>query len=643
MCGIVGLHFEDNIQPNKIFYWIRSTLELSSRRGNDSCGLVFLVKNKKYLYLKCYKSENNFDNTLRSLGLRKFINDIYLLGEKIEFFIGHTRLATNGDTVGDNNQPLINTNKNSAFVFNGIICNSESLLKKYNLKTNSQNDGEALWLLDKDKKIYSEINGNFSYIKIDGSKKTNVSFLTNNGSLYYSKNKIKGLKKIILSEASFFKKLKIENYLQSPINEKGSVFISDEKIHSCEIFKLKNKEKNKVKVLDIANFKINENLEKKIFEKINYNEKKFNRCTKCILPSSYPFINFDEMGICNYCKSHKNIDIKNKDLLAEKIKYIADNYNDKSILCSLSGGRDSSFALHLLVKEFNIKPITYTYDWGLNTNLARRNVSIMSGSLGVENILIAADIRKKRKNVKKNINAWLKKPHLGIVPLFMAGDKQFISNSNIIKKELGIKLEIFADNKFERTQFKEEFTGFKLWDENKKNHYWKMNYLPQLKMIYFYGKEFLLNPHYLNSSLLDSFIGFLNYYNNSTDAFHIFDYWQWDENKINDILINEYEWETAFDTPSTWRIGDGTQPFYNLIYYLFAGFSENDTLRSIQIREGQIKREEALNKVKLENQPRYPTFKWYCSLFDLDYEETLNKLIQLAWKYEKKLLVNKAN
>ena len=42
------------------------------------------------------------------------------------------------------------------------------------------------------------------------------------------------------------------------------------------------------------------------------------------------------------------------------------------------------------------------------------------------------------------------------------------------------------------------------------------------------------------------------------------------------------------DTKSTWRIGDGTASFYNYVYTLVAGFSENDTFRSNQIREGMI-------------------------------------------------------
>ena len=49
----------------------------------------------------------------------------------------------------------------------------------------------------------------------------------------------------------------------------------------------------------------------------------------------------------------------------------------------------------------------------------------MCSILNVENIIIADNIEKKRSNIRKNVIAWLKKPHLGMVNLFTAGDKHF--------------------------------------------------------------------------------------------------------------------------------------------------------------------------------------------------------------------------
>lgn len=92
---------------------------------------------------------------------------------------------------------------------------------------------------------------------------------------------------------------------------------------------------------------------------------------------------------------------------------------------------------------------------------------------------------------------------------------------------------------------------------------------------------------------------------------------------MNDCLLNEYEWEMAIDTPTTWRIGDGTAAFYNYVYYTVAGFSEHDTFRSNQIREGQITREKALLLLEEENKPRYQNIRWYLDTLNLDFERVI--------------------
>ena len=122
-----------------------------------------------------------------------------------------------------------------------------------------------------------------------------------------------------------------------------------------------------------------------------------------------------------------------------------------------SGGRDSSYALHLVVKELDLKPVAYTYDWGMVNDLGRRNISRMCSELGVENIVIADDISRKRKNISKNLAAWLKHPDLGMVNILMAGDKHFFRHVKTVQKETDISLNLWGINPLEVTHFKAGF------------------------------------------------------------------------------------------------------------------------------------------------------------------------------------------
>ena len=266
------------------------------------------------------------------------------------------------------------------------------------------------------------------------------------------------------------------------------------------------------------------------------------------------------------------------------------------------------------------------------TDLARRNIARTCGKLKVENIIVAANIHWKRKNIYKNITAWLRKPSLGMIPLFMAGDKYFFYYAHKIKKQLDIDLEIWGVNQLENTDFKIGFAGIKP-NFNKKRIY-SLSMRNQLKLFSYVGRNMLASPGYLNQSVLDS-LGSIGsrYFTSKKDYFHIFDYIEWNESSINSTIIKNYEWEKAVDTNSTWRIGDGTASFYNYVYTLVAGFSENDTFRSNQIREGMITRDEAIKRVFKENMPRYNSLKWYLEIIGLDFIDTISIINKIPRRY----------
>jgi len=142
----------------------------------------------------------------------------------------------------------------------------------------------------------------------------------------------------------------------------------------------------------------------------------------------------------------------------------------------------------------------------------------------------------------------------------------------------------------------------------------------------------LSNPKYLNSSLLDSLKGLISFYFKTGKILSLFEFIKFDENYINEYLQREFSWECDDSTPTTWRIGDGTAPIYNYIYWIYAGFTENDFFRSNQIREGHLTREKALKIIHAENQPRPEQIRNYCELIDLDYDFVMSQLHKLKMK-----------
>ena len=680
MCGIFGVIASDNLVDinKKLNKTVKFLATKSESRGKDSSGISFINNNTKSIEI--FKGPLPITQLIKSnyvkIAMKRALEVNGSGNYKCVF--GHSRLVTNGSQLNsDNNQPVIKDN--IIGIHNGIIVNSDILWKSNSLLNQIYEiDSEIFFSLIRlfynlSKFQLGDAVSN-SLHKIDGTV-ASAFFLndlnkfvitTNNGSLYKIEKENKLLcfasESFILEEMAkkFDFKKSIGNYVIEQVNPGDGFIYNLDNMHSTSIHK-PNKISNHVN-------QKNSHIPKKIkITKINPDDKQLSavidlnyihltskakkerdlliyksdkikslkRCTKCILPETFPFISFDGFGICNYCNNYnKKTRKKSIDDLMKLVEPYRRNGSVPEVILPFSGGRDSTYALHVIKNELGLNPITYTYDWGMVTDLARRNIARACGKLGVENIIVAANIHWKRKNINKNISAWLKNPQLGMIPLFMAGDKYFFYYAYKVKKQLGIDLEIWGVNDLENTDFKTGFSGIKP-RFNKKRIY-SLSLFEQLKLFSFVGRNVLKSPGYINNSVFDS-IGSIasRYFTPKNDYFHLFDYFQWDEKIVNETIINQYNWEKAVDTDSTWRIGDGTASFYNYIYVLSSGFSENDTFRSNQIREGLISREKALKLVYEENKPRYNSLKWYFEIIGIDFESTISIINRIPRFYNK--------
>ncbi len=355
-----------------------------------------------------------------------------------------------------------------------------------------------------------------------------------------------------------------------------------------------------------------------------YLNNRIRRCAKCILTETTPFIEFDSEGVCNYCKNYRIITVKGENELEKIITPFRFNGGKYNCIVSLTGGRDSSFGLHYVKRVLKMNPIAYTYDWATATDLARRNQERMCNALGVERIIVKSDENRYRQNAKMNIEAWLKCPDLGLIPILMAGDKKAIYYAKKVKKKTNIRLMFYClGSSFEDCLFKAGFSNVRL---HSPLVYCKISVQNKIKLGLYYLWRFMENPAFINSSLRDVLLGYVSLFFNRLSRQDIFLYHfiKWNEHKIIKTLVEEYGWELPNDTCLTWRIDDSTSAFYNYIYMLVAGFTGNDTFRSCQIREGVITRDEALKLVKDENRPRIATIEWYARLVGFDCNKAIN-------------------
>jgi N-acetyl sugar amidotransferase len=92
------------------------------------------------------------------------------------------------------------------------------------------------------------------------------------------------------------------------------------------------------------------------------------RCAKCLLPETHESILFDAEGVCNICRQHQYkqscIDWKQRKAdLGELIEQYRGKH-DYDCIVPFSGGKDSTFTLLYLVKEYRVKPLVVRFDHG---------------------------------------------------------------------------------------------------------------------------------------------------------------------------------------------------------------------------------------------------------------------------------------
>ena len=170
-------------------------------------------------------------------------------------------------------------------------------------------------------------------------------------------------------------------------------------------------------------------------------KREYQCCKCCVMDTTDEEIVFDEQGICHRCNEYKNRILpdwnygqgheQELQLLLEKIKKSGEGKEYDCIL-GLSGGLDSSYMLHLAIKEWGLRPFVFHIDAGWNLPVAEENIRLLTDKLGVELHIEKMDWDEMREMQL----AWFK---TGLEMLDAPQDHAFIALIDRYSKEFGVK------------------------------------------------------------------------------------------------------------------------------------------------------------------------------------------------------------
>ncbi len=323
------------------------------------------------------------------------------------------------------------------------------------------------------------------------------------------------------------------------------------------------------------------------------------RCSKCVLSEKTPNIVFDEDGICNYCHTYQRFGYKGESELLKTLNAFRRPDSKYDCLVGLSGGRDSSYLLLKLVKDYGMKVLAVNYENPFTVPQAKANIENIIKALNVD-VVRFQDRNDRHKNVcRDTVTAWFKRPSPALIPIVCIGCKPAWLGIYRVAKAHDIHCIASGGNPFEVISFKKELVGISR-DETPNRAFFK----------YVYSlREIIRNSAYLRPSivltliksyLLSPFSIGLRLFWPGITWVEMFNYVEWNEQEIMSRIKAELGWKSPPEIASSWRFDCRVKHLVDFMYMKTLGMTDKDDFYAKMVREGLISREDALRRLQEE-------------------------------------------
>ncbi len=125
-------------------------------------------------------------------------------------------------------------------------------------------------------------------------------------------------------------------------------------------------------------------------------------CSRCVLPSTFPGISFNEKGECIHCQRYRG----QKANQAQKKKYenkflkLLQEHKKTGthdVIVAYSGGKDSTYTLDVFVNRYNLRVLALVLDNTFISPRALENIQLVCENLDVDNIFVRPSPQMLRK------------------------------------------------------------------------------------------------------------------------------------------------------------------------------------------------------------------------------------------------------
>lgn len=344
---------------------------------------------------------------------------------------------------------------------------------------------------------------------------------------------------------------------------------------------------------------------------------KLTYCKRCCMPETQDGQAFDEMGYCNVCQSaeHKmRIDwLERRQGLEEILEKARTENADKPYDCliPISGGKDSTFQLHVLVNEYKMRPLAVTFSHNWFNSVGMFNLLNSLEKFDVDHVMFTPKRGQVNKLAKKSLSAigdacWHCHAGVGAFPLKTA-------------IQYGIKLVIWGESVAEsssRGTYKNPIMKFD------QDYFAKVSAKVSVES---------MASDDLNMAELSTYKqpNSEEYKDAEIHGIHLGDYIFWDEERQTEFVKEEYGWkETNIEgTYKRYKSAECIMPgVHDFACYLKRGYGRASFHASNDVRAGLVTRDEAFENLVPLDQVEPNALEYYTEITGISREEFISTL-----------------
>jgi len=314
------------------------------------------------------------------------------------------------------------------------------------------------------------------------------------------------------------------------------------------------------------------------------------RCTRCILPGTVPGIDYDEEGVCSYCRAWRSPQTLGEAALRDLVAAAKRDGAPCDAIVPLSGGRDSTFVLHEAVRTLGLRVVAVNYDNEFRNETAVENMERACGILGVELVSVRSrrGIARRMVQDELRLNATVGLPPVSVCRACSYGYRSVVYRAAI---EREAPLILWGSSAHERTDAmrKRAFRGLlgrrprllRLID-------------PDFQRLVVHSVMQRLEFPVPGTAVLSDSLPRLRRAGVSEVKF--FTYVDWNRKRIKQTNADELGWKKPDKSVSTWKTDCDLHTCINYSYLALFGCTKDAFGYTNMINAGQMTRDEALDQ-----------------------------------------------